>query len=59
VTWMRFRHQGEEGFGRIDGDTVAVCGGGLLDAGAPTGERLPTDAIEWLPPFRPGKLIGL
>jgi 2-keto-4-pentenoate hydratase/2-oxohepta-3-ene-1,7-dioic acid hydratase in catechol pathway len=56
---MRFRQEGEEGFGRFDGDTVAVYGGDLFDAAAPTGQRLPIDTVEWLSPCRPGKLIGL
>ena len=59
MKWMRYRHAGAEGFGRLDGDRVEVHGGDLFDAPRFTGERLDVAVLEWLAPCRPGKLIGL
>jgi 2-keto-4-pentenoate hydratase/2-oxohepta-3-ene-1,7-dioic acid hydratase in catechol pathway len=59
MKWLRFRHGGQEGFGRLDGDTVHVHRGELFGDHEATGERLAAEALEWLPPCRPGKVIGL
>ena len=59
MKWLRFRHDGKEGFGRLDGATVQVHRGELFGANEATGETLEADAVEWLAPCRPGKLIGL
>ena len=59
MQWMRFRHGGEEGFGVRDGDSVQVHRGDLFGSHAPTGQTLPLAGLEWLPPCRPGQIIGL
>ena len=59
MKWMRFRHRGVEGFGALDGDTVAMHSGNLFDAPRATGEQLDAAAVEWLAPCEPGKVIGL
>jgi 2-keto-4-pentenoate hydratase/2-oxohepta-3-ene-1,7-dioic acid hydratase in catechol pathway len=59
MKWLRFRHGGQEGFGRLDGDMVQVHRGELFGAHEAAAERLPLQDLEWLPPCRPGKLIGL
>ena len=57
--WMRFRHAGAAGFGRLEGDEVVVHEGDLYGASAPTGQRLPQSQIEWLSPCEPGKTLAL
>ena len=59
MKWMRFRHGGHEGFGTLEGDAVVVHHGNMFDAPQPTGERLPLDAIEWLAPCQPAKMLAL
>ena len=65
MKWMRFRRDGIEGFGVLDGPadgegrSVAVHTGNLFDAPQPTGERLGAAELEWLAPCRPGKVVGL
>lgn len=59
MKWMRFRHEGEAGFGRLEGESVAVHRGDMFGEPQPTGERLAVADIEWLAPCRPGKVIGL
>ncbi len=59
MKWMRYRHDGLEGFGLLDVDQVLVHAGDLFDAPRATGERLDVAAVEWRVPCRPGKIIGL
>lgn len=59
MKWMRFRHRGVEAVGRLDGGQVHVHAGDLFAAPQPTGEQLAVEAIEWLTPCRPTKMIGL
>lgn len=59
MKWMRFRHRGDAGFGRLEGQAVAVHRGDLFAAPEPTGEHVAVDEVEWLVPCRPGKVIGL
>lgn len=54
---MRFRRAGKTGFGTLDGEEVVVRDGDMFGENAPTGERLLADAIEWLTPSQPSKLI--
>lgn len=57
--WMRFRHAGVTGFGTLEDDRVAVHSGDLFAGAVPTGELLPLDGLEWLPPCSPGKMPAL
>ena len=62
MKWMRFRHggvDGIEGFGVLDGTAVQVHTGDLFASPQATGQRLNVDGLEWLPPCRPAKVIGL
>lgn len=59
MQWMRFRHDGRAGFGRLDGDAVLVHEGDLFGDKRPTGARLPLAAIEWLTPCEPRTMLGL
>ncbi len=59
MKWLRFRHDGKIGFGRLDGDAVLVHEGELFGDPRPTGARLALDAIEWLMPCEPRTMVGL
>lgn len=59
MKWLRFRHGGTVGFGRLDGDAVLVHEGDLFGEPRPTGERLALAAIEWLTPCEPRTMVGL
>ena len=59
MKWLRFRHHGADAFGRLDGEQVHVHEGDLFAEPRATGERVNVDAIEWLAPCRPSKVIGL
>lgn len=59
MKWLRFQHQGSERIGTLDGEHVRVHEGDLFAAPHPTGEVLPLAQIEWLPPVRPSKIVGL
>ena len=55
--WLRFRHDGRTGFGELAADQVLVHEGELFGEHSPTGQRLRTDAIEWLTPCQPSKFV--
>ena len=57
--WLRFAHQGSTGFGTVDKDTIHGCSGDLFAGAKPTGERLALDAVTFLPPCQPTKMLGL
>ena len=57
--WARFRHEGAEGFGILDGDTVRVHAGDMLASPVPTGATLARDAVRLLAPVRPRLFVGL
>lgn len=62
VKWVRFRQEGQDCWGRVEGDAVHVCVGSPLRADhhcdAHCGrERLPLDAVELLPPCLPTKIV--
>ena len=59
MKWVRFEHEGQPRFGVLDGESVAHWTGEMLGTKAPTGEVSSADALVWLPPCRPGKIIGL
>jgi 2-keto-4-pentenoate hydratase/2-oxohepta-3-ene-1,7-dioic acid hydratase in catechol pathway len=63
MKWLRFVHpvDGREALGALDGETVRVHQGELFSGPAPqaTGEVLPVAGLRWLPPCRPGKIVGL
>jgi 2-keto-4-pentenoate hydratase/2-oxohepta-3-ene-1,7-dioic acid hydratase in catechol pathway len=56
---MRFVHRGTTGFGVVEGDRVRVHAGELFDHPTATDESIDLADLEWLPPCRPGKIIGL
>ncbi|MFY9514631.1 MAG: fumarylacetoacetate hydrolase family protein [Rubrivivax sp.] len=59
MKWLRFQHQGREGFGTLHGNGVQVHEGDLFAGNVPTALRLPLADLALLPPCRPGQVIGL
>lgn len=59
MKWVRFLHDGEPCFGRIDGDQVRRHRGDLFGANEETGEVFALAGLSWLPPCAPGKVIAL
>ena len=57
--WLRYTHDGRGGFGRLDGDRIAVHAGDLFSDPAPTGETLALAEVVLDLPCRPSKLIAL
>lgn len=59
MKWLRFRVGGVEHFGVLAGGRVQAYAGDMFGANQPTTEEFAVDAIEWLTPTEPGKMIGL
>lgn len=57
--WIRYRHEGDEGFGTLSNGTIQVHGGDMFGQPRSLDERLPVDAVEVLMPVRPSKMICL
>jgi 2-keto-4-pentenoate hydratase/2-oxohepta-3-ene-1,7-dioic acid hydratase in catechol pathway len=59
MKWLRFLHQGAEGFGLLEGDRVVVHAGAMFESPQATGATLALADVCWLPPCVPGKIVGL
>ena len=59
MKWLRFRAGGRERFGVLTGDKVQAYEGEMFGEKQAGGEEFAVDAIEWLTPTRPSKMIGL
>lgn len=57
--WIRFEQGGQEGFGTLAGDRIAVHAGDMLGEHAPTGAALALGEVRVLTPCRPTKMIAL
>ena len=57
--WMRFEHEGRVGFGRLDGDRIAVHDGDLFSAPRPTGASVALAEVKALTPTQPTKMMAL
>ena len=57
--WIRYQEGGSVGFGRLEGDRIAVHEGELFGAARPTGATLPLDRVVALTPTAAGKMIAL
>ncbi len=58
-TWVRFEQGGKQGFGTLDGDTIAVHSGNMFDNPSPTGEKVSRAQVKLLTPCTPSKMILL
>ncbi len=57
--WVRFEHNGENGFGKLEGDTIAVCEGDMFSGAQETGSTVAVADISLHTPCVPTKLIAL
>jgi len=59
MQWMRFDHQGTTGFGVLEGAQVRCYEGDMFGSAHATQHMIDVAALRWLPPCKPGKVIGL
>lgn len=59
MRWMRFEYQGSNGFGLLEGDQVRCYQGDMFGISVATQTLLEVAELRWLPPCRPGKIVGL
>ena len=57
--WIRFEHQGQTGFGTLDGAIIRVHEGDMFEEPRPTGATLPLAEVKVLTPCTPSKMICL
>jgi len=57
--WVRFRRDGQTGFGTLDVGTIRVHAGDLFGAPASTGQTLALADVTLLAPVVPGKVLAL
>lgn len=57
--WIRYGRDGREGFGLLEGASIAVHTGDLFDSPRATGETVATADVKVLTPTRPTKMIAL
>jgi hypothetical protein len=58
MKWMRYLHQGQEGFGTLHDGHVQPHTGDLFGHHQATGAPLPVADIHWLPPAGPARSSG-
>lgn len=59
TNWVRYRYQGNEGFGTLANAAIAVHTGDMFANPAPSGTSLALANVELLAPCAPSKIIGL
>ncbi|QJR16853.1 fumarylacetoacetate hydrolase family protein [Usitatibacter palustris] len=57
--WVRFRNEAGVGFGRLEGDRIAVCKGDMFASPADTGDSVPLASVKLLTPTVPTKMLAL
>lgn len=57
--WLRFQHQGKNGFGQLQGDQVLVYSGNLFQNPTPTGETLKLADVTLDIPCVPSKMVAM
>ncbi|BAF86470.1 putative 2-hydroxyhepta-2,4-diene-1,7-dioate isomerase precursor [Azorhizobium caulinodans ORS 571] len=57
--WVRFTDGAATGFGRVEGDQIAVHSGDMFGAAQPTGETRPLAGAQLAAPCDPTKIIAL
>jgi 2-keto-4-pentenoate hydratase/2-oxohepta-3-ene-1,7-dioic acid hydratase in catechol pathway len=57
--WVRFAHDGADGFGTLQDDRVLEHRGEFFGDNTPTGRSLPLDQVRLLMPVRPSKVLAL
>ena len=59
MQWMRFDYQGAASFGVLEGEKVRRFQGDMFGTALATQDTFDVAGVRWLPPCRPGKVIGL
>jgi 2-keto-4-pentenoate hydratase/2-oxohepta-3-ene-1,7-dioic acid hydratase in catechol pathway len=59
MRWIRFAHEGTEGFGVLEGRKILVFHGDMFGGCEPSGQALPLDRVRLLTPCAPSKMICL
>jgi 2-keto-4-pentenoate hydratase/2-oxohepta-3-ene-1,7-dioic acid hydratase in catechol pathway len=59
MRWIRFAHEGAEGFGVLEGEMVMVFHGDMFAGCEPSGATLALDDVRLLTPCQPSKMICL
>ncbi|MES2786034.1 MAG: fumarylacetoacetate hydrolase family protein [Pseudomonadota bacterium] len=57
--WVRFAHDGAQGFGMLEGGQIQVYEGSMFSGARPTGQLVPLGATRLLMPVVPTKVIAL
>lgn len=57
--WVRFKHEGEVGFGTLVDQIITVHEGSMFDAPVATERKLPLSSVTLLRPAEPSKMIAL
>ena len=57
--WLRYSHNGAEGFGTLEGGAIAVHSGDMFAGSQATGETVALADVEVLTPCQPSKMICL
>lgn len=59
MLWIRFAHDGDIGFGTLDGDEITVHSGDMFNDASPTGSSIRAGDATLLTPCTPSKMLGL
>lgn len=59
IHWVRFAHDGAQGFGMLEDEQIQVCEGSMFSGARPTGQLVPLGAARLLMPVVPTKVIAL
>ncbi len=59
IHWVRFIHEGKDGFGVLQGTSIQVHEGNMFEHPNGTGATLPLSAVTLRAPCRPRKIIAL
>lgn len=57
--YVRYAHDGEIGFGILDGETIRQLKGNFLETTEPTGKSIPLSNVKLLAPVTPRKVIAV
>ena len=57
--WLRYSHNGSEGFGTLEGDHILVHSGDMFAGAQATGQSVALGDVEVLTPCQPSKMICL
>lgn len=57
--WIRYQQAGRDGFGTLNGDTIAEHSGDMFAGAQPTGKTVRLSDVKVLAPVKPGKMVAL